>query len=71
MRILLNYFFYLIKMKNYEIFYNLNCHSLKIGSNSYELIRDSPCLLKVISTLTPIVGCPVIPSLNWKQSKIF
>lgn len=44
---------------------------MQIGEFTYKIVRNPPLLTKLSIALIPIVGCPVIPSCDWKNDGLF
>ncbi|KAL3078779.1 hypothetical protein niasHS_014561 [Heterodera schachtii] len=56
----------------FDLFFNAtepcSLSALRIGTTDYEIVRDSAWLDNVDISLLPLVGCPVLPSCDWKYA---
>ncbi|KAI1725313.1 endonuclease/Exonuclease/phosphatase family domain-containing protein [Ditylenchus destructor] len=52
---------------NFDAFYDEKSSRLCINSAYFQFVRNFPYIEKLALALSPIVGCPVPPSLDWRQ----
>ncbi|KAF7623537.1 Endo/exonuclease/phosphatase domain-containing protein [Meloidogyne graminicola] len=55
------------KTKNFDVFFGQRpCTKIEIGDTEYIVVKDTPWLDKLEIALEPLVGCPLMPSVDWK-----
>lgn len=60
----------IFKVTNFDAFYDEKSSRLCINSAYFQFVRNFPYIEKLALALSPIVGCPVPPSLDWRQGMI-
>ncbi|KAI1731807.1 endonuclease/Exonuclease/phosphatase family domain-containing protein [Ditylenchus destructor] len=53
---------------NFDVFYDEKSSRLCINSAYFQFVRNFPYIEKMALALSPMVGCPVPPSLDWRQN---